>query len=379
MEFKEMESIALEERKSAIAQEMDAEGADLDALLEEVRAINEELEARKAEEAKKVELRQMVAAENIGETLDEVEDVEEQREETEKMEIRNTKEYIDAFANYLRTGRDNECRALMTENTENGTVPVPEFVEGKIRTAWERSELMNLVRKTYLKGNLKVGFEISATGAVVHKEGAEAPAEEELVLGIANLTAESIKKWVSVTDEVEDSSEAFIDYIYSELAYRIAQEAAAELLLKIVASPATSSATNPAVPVVSGSGIDTSSIIMAEGMLSAEAQNPVLVISRSKAAELKANALGQTFYYDPFDGLRVVYFDGLGSGDFANVEAILGDFGYGAQANFPNGTDIRIKKNDLSRAKEDIVEFIGRMFVGLGVVAPNAFVVLKTE
>ena len=62
MNFKEMSIEDLETRKSAIASEIETDGADLDALEEEVRGINAELEARKAEEAKKAEIRSAVAA-----------------------------------------------------------------------------------------------------------------------------------------------------------------------------------------------------------------------------------------------------------------------------------------------------------------------------
>lgn len=370
MNYKTMESAALEARKAEIAVETETEGADLDALLEEVRAINEELETRKAEEAKKVELREMVAMQDAGETVDEVESNQENRGETEEMEIRNSKEYIDAFANYLRTGRDDECRTLLTENVTGGTVPVPEFVEDVIKTAWERSTLMQLVRKTYLKGNLKVGFEISSSDAVVHVEGSGAIEEENLQLGIVNLTANSIKKWVSITDEVEDSTEDFIRYIYDELTYRIAKAAEKALLQKIALSPETSSASAPAVAKVTvADSLNMTALIEAQGKLSGDAQDMTLVTTRALAAGLRLDALSASYAYDPFAGMRVVYGDSMPEG----VLAIVGDFGYGAQANFPNGEEIRIKKNDLSRAKEDVVEYIGRQFVGLGVVAPNAF------
>ena len=62
MNFKEMAIEELEARKAAIGTEIDGEGADLDALQEEIRSINEELEARKAEAAKRAEIRQAVAA-----------------------------------------------------------------------------------------------------------------------------------------------------------------------------------------------------------------------------------------------------------------------------------------------------------------------------
>ena len=104
MELKEMTIEELKERKSAIAEELEAEGADLDALETEVRAINEELEARKAEEAQKAEIRSAVA-EGAGEVVTTVV-VEEKKMSNE--EIRNSKEYIDAYANYIRTEDDTE-------------------------------------------------------------------------------------------------------------------------------------------------------------------------------------------------------------------------------------------------------------------------------
>lgn len=62
MDYKTMTIEALEARKAAIAVEVDQDGADLDALQAEARAINEELEARKAAETKRAEIRKAVAA-----------------------------------------------------------------------------------------------------------------------------------------------------------------------------------------------------------------------------------------------------------------------------------------------------------------------------
>ena len=53
MDLKEMSIEALEERKAAIAAEVDAPEADLDALEAEARSIKEEIERRKADEEKR--------------------------------------------------------------------------------------------------------------------------------------------------------------------------------------------------------------------------------------------------------------------------------------------------------------------------------------
>ena len=169
MEIKEMEMEQLLERKAAIPAELDAPEADLDALENEARAIKEEIEARKQAEAQKAEIRAAVA-EGAGEVTKEI--VEEKREKPmSEIEIRNSKEYINAYAEYIKSGDATECRALLSENATGGTVAVPELVYDIVKTAWAKEGIMSRVRKSYLKGNLKVGFEISATGAVKHNEG----------------------------------------------------------------------------------------------------------------------------------------------------------------------------------------------------------------
>ena len=61
MDYKTMTIEEMETRKAQIATECEAEGADLTALDAEVRAINTEIETRKAAEAKRAELRKLVA------------------------------------------------------------------------------------------------------------------------------------------------------------------------------------------------------------------------------------------------------------------------------------------------------------------------------
>ena len=191
MELKTMTVEELELRKSQIAEEVDAEDADLDALEEEANEINEELEERKSNEIKKAEIRSAVAS-GAGEVIDVVKT--EEKSIMTNAEVRKSKEYMEAYARYIKSEDDRECRALLTENV-NGTVPVPEYVEGRVRTAWERAGIMDLVRKTYLRGNVKIGFEISATGAVVHTEGGDAITPEELVLGTVTLIPQNPKDW----------------------------------------------------------------------------------------------------------------------------------------------------------------------------------------
>ena len=120
MEIKEMQMADIEKRSLEIEQEMQNEDADIDSLSAEV----EELEARKAEILAEVEQRKQEMADAL-KTAKEVESMEERK--MSDMEIRNSKEYIDAYAEYVKSGNDAECRALLTENVNGGTVPVPEL------------------------------------------------------------------------------------------------------------------------------------------------------------------------------------------------------------------------------------------------------------
>ena len=373
MELKEMTVEQLEERKAAIAADLDKEDADLDALMDEARAIKEEIESRKAAEAQRAEIRAAVAN-GDGETTKTF--VEERKEMTLE-EIRSSKEYVEAFANYIKTGKDDECRALLSTNATGGQVPVPTIIEGRIRTAWEKLGLMDLVRKTYVRGNLKVGFELSADGAVIHTEGSAAASDETLTFGVVELKPESIKKWIKISDEALDmGGEEFLYYIYDELTYRIAKKAQEELIGKIVALGATASSTAVSVGVVAGTPT-VGLVAKAIGKLSDEAANPVIVMNKGSWAQFKAAQYAGSFNVDPFEGLDVHFDNTLPiyatTGTAGSTWAIVGDFGLGAQANFPNGDEITLKYDDLSLAEADLVKIVGREYVGLGIVADKAF------
>lgn len=370
----------IEKRTAEINNEIDAADAmeTLDALKDELTAIEE----RKAVIAAEIEKRKTdmkTVAEGAGKPIE----VRKDKEIMSNIEVRNTPEYINAFADYIKTGKDMECRALLTENV-SGTVPVPEFVYDIVKTAWEREEVMALVNKTNFRGNLKIGFEISGGEATVHTEGAAAVSEEELVLGIVELVPASIKKWIAISDEVYDlRGEAFLRYIYDELTYRIAKKCADTLIAKIIACGTVSTTTCPSVPVYAVASVALGNVATAMGYLSDEAANPVIIMNRQTEAAYKALRASAGYAYDPFEGLRVIHNNTLTASAAATTGdtiAIVGDLGHGAIANFPDGEGIDFKFDEMSRKKEDLIEVLGRRYVGLGVVAPDAFVkITKAE
>lgn len=379
-EIKEMTIEEVEARTAEISSEVaEADESRLDAMKDEL----EGLEARKKELKEKAkeakEIRSEIASDAV--SVEITNKIEKENRTMGNSEIINTKEYRTAFKNYIITGKDTECRALLTENVSGGSVPVPSVVYDIVKNAWEKEGIMALVKKAYIKGNIKVGFEISATGAVIHTEGAVAPSEEVLTLGVVELVPASIKKWISISDEVLDmDSGAFLQYVYDEVTYQIAKKAADTLLAKIEACGTVSTNTpsvNVAVPVITEASIAMNTIANAISNLSDVASNPVIVMNKATYASFKAVQAAASYGYDPFENLPVIFNNSIKAYSVASTGdtyAIVGDFAEGALANFPNGEDITIKLDDMTLAEADLVKIVGRQFVAMEVIAPNAFV-----
>ena len=373
MDFKEMTVEELEERKSAIPTELDEESADLDALEEEVKGINAELETRKEAEAKREEIRAEVAN-GKGVVLAATEEI----KETDNMsntEMRSSKEYKDAYGEFIKKNYDlnklnEEMRALLTTNAEeDGMIAVPTGVDDRIRTAWENDEIMSRITRTFFKGNLKVGHEASAGPAVFHGEGADAVEPEDLSIVYTELVPAMIKKVVEVSDEVLAINGTLVDYLYDEVEYQIVKLASKTAIGKIIASTLTESYT------LAGATPTTVDIVKATGKLSGEATNPVLITTRATAADIKAAALAANFAYDPFNGLPVLYTD---SAALNGASFIIADLS-GVQANFPEGDGAKFKFDELTKADADIVRIIGRLYAGIDVVAPGKTVKAVSE
>lgn len=368
----------LEERASAIAVEtaeadkdqLETLNAELDAIEERKMALNLEIEERKkAAEA---------VANGAGKEIEE-------RTENKMTfeEFRNSKAYVDAYANYIKTGKDEECRALikeyragsqesgtfLTTNVDGGNVPVPTFVENRVRTAWERDEIFNRVTKTFVKGNLKVAVETEADPAVIHAEGTDAPDMEQVTLTVINLVPKTIKKWVAFSTEVlAMGSEEFLMYVYDEITYRIIQKAAGVALAAILNN---ANALN-GLPV-SGT-VTPANIILAIANLNPEARDLVLIASAQTIANIRIAALNASYAYDPFQGLTPIAAPASIIGD----KAIVGDLS-GVQANLPEGANVRFVLDEYSLAEKDLIKLVGRLYAAIDVVGLHMFVVIDGE
>lgn len=362
-EIMELNIEELEKRKAEIAIETDEANAEqletlnaeLDAIEERAKAIDLEIEEkRKAAEA---------VANGAGKEIE----VRKESHTMTNMEIRNTHEYIEAFAKYCKTGDDRECRSLLTENVTGGVVPVPVFVGEIVAERLKASQILSRVRRMNAAGNVKVGFEISAPAAGTHTEGGSAITEEELVLGVVTLVPKTYKKFVAISDEALDtmSGEAYLRYIYDEVARGIVKAEENAVVAKILAAPQTATASAPAVAKTGSAAGAITDFVDARALLSSAAENLVIICTPAQYATYRGLQMGANYAVDPFDGLEVLFNDTV-------TAPIIGDLS-GVMMNLPKGETVEFKYDDKTRMKQDLVDILGRQPAAIEVVGNKFF------
>lgn len=210
MELKEMTVEQLEERKSAIGAELDNEGADLDALENEVRAINAELEARKEAEAKKAEVREAVAL-GEGEVIKTF--VEEKRNMEKNFSV-DSVEYRDAWLKELM-GKEltAEERAAIT-----GTDAIPTETLNKIINVLKENALLGKIDMMQIPGYVKIPIYATNNDAT----WTDSSTDSQDVIGSITLQPKQLIKTIEVPATVDKMSiSAFERYITEALANKI--------------------------------------------------------------------------------------------------------------------------------------------------------------
>ena len=378
MKYKTLAEI--ETRKAAILQEMEQEGADLDALKKEMDELRENTQQVREAAAKAEETRKAIASGAAGIKIGETHEAETPAKTLD--EIRSSKEYVDAFARYLtsKNGDDKELRALLGLNAPSGgQVPVPSLVDPIIKTAWENDQILSRVNKTGFKGNLLSAFERAADPAYEHLEGTTAITEEDLTLGVVELKPKMIKKFIRVSDEViATGGEALVSYVYRELTYRVLKLLKEKCIADIAGASTSHSSSAVGIPKIAGAPSLTI-VPEAEANLSDEAENVVVIINRLSSAAFNDAKVAGNFAVDPYDGLTVLYTSALPAYSTASDNAvwmIVGDLN-GEHVNYPEGEGVITKYDDITEAEADMVKIHGRQYAAHGVDKPGMFVNVK--
>lgn len=396
-ELKNKTDAELYERRGVLAAEAEKPDADLDAIETEMKAINAELETRraakqaeedalraaeedrKAEEAKRAEMRKLVA-EGAGEPI-KIFTEERKQNKMDLKEIRKSPAYVDAWVKGIKTDNYTECRKLLTENAPelniaegDGIVPVPAYVEDRIRALFADNSLLNRVRRTFYRGNLKVGFEVSSTGATVHPEGGDAIDDEQLIIGVCEMIPSTLKKSIALSTEVIDMrGQEFLDYVFDEFVNKIEALLVEGFITILGTAPTTSTTSAVGVPEIEASAVTLDIVAQMLAEMTGNNANPVLIMNRGTYAAFRAAQLNANYAVDPFEGCEIFYSNDLpavADATTSDVWLIAVD-PQALHVNFPAGSDVKFTYDPYTLAKQDLVQITGRMYAAIALTTPG--------
>ena len=241
MEFKDMTVEELEARRVQIGEEVEKDGADLDALEAEIKGIKAELEARKAEATKKAEIRNAVAS-GAGIVIKEVPPEERKMEEIKYNA--QSPEYRTAWLKNIAQRDGQKIFGEMTEveqraftfTTANSGAVVPTETMNRIV---ELVESMAPMYDDATKSGMVKGFGVPRHKAIVAGDAAAtdegvANADEEDTFDLLALDGVEIKKHVEITRKMQwQSIDAFEAWLTDHIARRIAVAKEAQIRARL--------------------------------------------------------------------------------------------------------------------------------------------------
>lgn len=353
----------------------EAEGIDKD--IEEMRSIKDQF----AKQEERMSLVKNVETEKV-----------EARAKEVANDIYDTPEYRQAWVDAVRTGDETQLRAMTTGTTN---VPVPTIWQSYVETAWYNyGKFSRLVNKSYIQGYLSIPLETAADDAVVHTEGAAAPNEESITLGLVELKPAMIKKWISMTDELMAmTADDFMRYLADELVYRV--------VLKLdngIINGALDSNNKGVVGIVGNANTLDNTAALSFNVVNEVIADLVTFDNLTLAINPKTffknfmsltdlqgrpiyqvatDNAGKPQYY--INGIRVEFTQALPAYDSAAagaVWAVVGDF-RGYRLNLPEGEMVRTLFDPYTMATEDKARMVGRLYAAGNVARLKHFAQIK--
>ena len=366
----------------------EAEGID-----EEIKDLEEQRSTFKAQEER------MSLSANLTKTK-----IEERKNQMEINDVLNTKEYEQLYADMIR-GRvdEKEVRSFLQKRTDpdpglstaTTNIPIPVLMQGFVETAWYTyGKFSRIVGESFEPAIIKIPVESAASGAAWHTESGDAPSEEYITLSQILLQPKTLKKWISLTTELMAMSpEDFLQYVADELVYRII------LALDEAIINRTDLNGEGVIGIVGNANTETLSAALDFNVINEAVSELVtfedLVIALNPKTFFK-NFMGLTDqvgnpifrvvhdnenraqYY--LSGYRVEFTQALPAyedADPGDAYAVVGNFRRGYRLNYPQGRNVITLVDPYSKAPEDLVRMIGRLYVAGNVVKPKHFVELK--
>ena len=329
--------------------------------------------------------------------------IEERKDQMEINDVLNSKEYEQLYADMIRgkiderevrnfLKRDDPTPGLSTATTN---IPIPVIMQGFVETAWyQYGKFSRLVSESFEPAIIKIPVEAEASGASWHTESGDAPSEEYITLSQILLQPKTLKKWISLTTELMAMASAdFLRYVADELVYRVV------LALDEAIINRTDLNGEGVIGIVGNANTETVSAQLDFNVINEAVSELVtfedLVIAMNPKTFFK-NFMGLTDqvgnpifrvvhdnenraqYY--LSGYRVEFTQALPAYEDAeggDAYAVIGNFRRGYRLNYPEGRNVITLVDPYSKAPEDLVRMIGRLYVAGNVVKPKHFVELK--
>ena len=247
MNINEMTHADIEARKAQIAIEMNDEGADIDALTEEVRKMNDRDQELRAAANKAAELRKMVAG-GAGDPVRSFDKTPEKREFGV-----DSKEYRNAWLKNLQ-GKEltaEEQRAFTVANGATATITANAIVD----VVRQHASLLDRVTLIYSDSKITYYVEGTNEAAEDHAENATITPKNDTLTPIS-LTPAEITKMVQVSDSASKMSvDVFEMWLSDHLGKAIARAINKKLIDAAMESAASAGATidAPTVQALLGS------------------------------------------------------------------------------------------------------------------------------
>ena len=225
MDFTTMTIDQLNERRAAIAAELDKDGADLDALESEARAINEELARRRDAEAQRAATRASVAN-GAGETT---ENFENHEREARTMFGIDSIEYRNAWVRRIcNLPMSEEERAALT----SAAAVIPTMT---VNAIWDRlvmpAELLGRVDVSQFPTYVRFPKATTVNAATAHAVGSTIT-ESSDVIGYVDLVPNEYVKLLTVGADIEHMAiDAIHDWIVNNLVGKIREEINKDILV----------------------------------------------------------------------------------------------------------------------------------------------------
>ena len=373
---------------------------DVEELTKEAESIDEEIKDLEEQRSTfKAQEERMSLSANLTKTK-----IEERKNQMEINDVLNTKEYEQLYADMIR-GRvdEKEVRSFLQKRTDpdpglstaTDNIPIPVLMQGFVETAWyQYGKFSRIVGESFEPAIIKIPVESAASGAAWHTESGDAPSEEYITLSQILLQPKTLKKWISLTTELMAMSPAdFLQYVADELVYRII------LALDEAIINRTDLNGEGVIGIVGNANTETLSAALDFNVINEAVSELVtfedLVIAMNPKTFFK-NFMGLTDqvgnpifrvvhdnenraqYY--LSGYRVEFTQALPAyedADPGDAYAVVGNFRRGYRLNYPQGRNVITLVDPYSKAPEDLVRMIGRLYVAGNVVKPKHFVELK--